>query len=155
MCSLHIFVLRHLLPGFNSQPRRGRVTVLGKLFTPIVPLFTSGEIGSSPLKGCGGNSGHVPLTPVRPGHGNCRNPRTKKLEMGWGRVYRIILVKQVTLKYVFQLQKYISKLNKKQITCHVFSYVFQILVFQLHDNFANKHAEQPSFSHALPAARAV
>ena len=29
-------------PGFNikSQPRRRRVTVLGKLFTPIVPLFT-------------------------------------------------------------------------------------------------------------------
>jgi len=27
-------------PGFKSQPRRGPVTVLGKLFTPIVPLFT-------------------------------------------------------------------------------------------------------------------
>ena len=27
-------------PEFNSQPRRCRVTVLGKLFTPIVPLFT-------------------------------------------------------------------------------------------------------------------
>ena len=27
-------------PGFKSQPRRGRVTVLGKPFTPIVPLFT-------------------------------------------------------------------------------------------------------------------
>ena len=27
-------------PGFKSQPRRSRVTVLGKLFTPIVPLFT-------------------------------------------------------------------------------------------------------------------
>ena len=26
--------------GFKSQPRRRRVTVLGKLFTPIVPLFT-------------------------------------------------------------------------------------------------------------------
>ena len=25
--------------GFKSQPRRCRVTVLGKLFTPIVPLF--------------------------------------------------------------------------------------------------------------------
>jgi len=25
---------------FISQPRRYRVTVLGKLFTPIVPLFT-------------------------------------------------------------------------------------------------------------------
>ena len=26
-------------PGFKLQPRRCRVTVLGKLFTPIVPLF--------------------------------------------------------------------------------------------------------------------
>ena len=37
--------------GFKSQPRRCRVTVLGKLFTPIVPLFTKHEIGSSPLNG--------------------------------------------------------------------------------------------------------
>jgi len=42
-------------PGFKSQPRRCRVTILGKLFTPIVPLFTSSKIGSSPLKGCVGN----------------------------------------------------------------------------------------------------
>ena len=27
-------------PGFKRQPRRCRVTVLGKLFTPIMPLFT-------------------------------------------------------------------------------------------------------------------
>jgi len=27
-------------PGFNLQLRRCRVTVLGKLFTPTVPLFT-------------------------------------------------------------------------------------------------------------------
>jgi len=27
-------------PGFKSQPRLCRVTVLGELFTPIVPLFT-------------------------------------------------------------------------------------------------------------------
>jgi len=27
-------------PGLKSQPRRCPVTVLGKLFTPIVPLFT-------------------------------------------------------------------------------------------------------------------
>jgi len=27
-------------PGFKSQSRRCRVTVLGKLFTPTVPLFT-------------------------------------------------------------------------------------------------------------------
>jgi len=44
-------------PGFKSQSRRCQVdlTVLGKLFTPIVPLFTKQQIGSSPLKGCGGN----------------------------------------------------------------------------------------------------
>jgi len=28
-------------PGFKLQPRRCRVTVLGKLFTPIVHLFTN------------------------------------------------------------------------------------------------------------------
>jgi len=27
-------------PRFKSQPLRCRITVLGKLFTPIVPLFT-------------------------------------------------------------------------------------------------------------------
>ena len=27
-------------PGFKSQSRRCRVTISGKLFTPIVPLFT-------------------------------------------------------------------------------------------------------------------
>jgi len=27
-------------PGFKSQPQHCQVTVLGKLFTPIVPLFT-------------------------------------------------------------------------------------------------------------------
>ena len=27
-------------PGFKSQRRRCRVTVLGKLFTPVVPVFT-------------------------------------------------------------------------------------------------------------------
>ena len=45
-------------PGFKSQQRRCQVTVLGKLFTPVVPVFTeigNSEIGSSPLKGCEGN----------------------------------------------------------------------------------------------------
>jgi len=41
-------------PGFKSQLRRCRVTVLGKLFTPIVLLFTKHRNGSSPLKGCEG-----------------------------------------------------------------------------------------------------
>jgi len=27
-------------PGFKSQSRRCQATVLGKLFTPVVPLFT-------------------------------------------------------------------------------------------------------------------
>ena len=40
-------------PGFKSQPRRCRI--LGKLFTPIVSLFTKQRNGSSPLKGCEGN----------------------------------------------------------------------------------------------------
>jgi len=26
--------------GFKAQPRRCQVTVLGKMFTPVVPLFT-------------------------------------------------------------------------------------------------------------------
>jgi len=42
-------------PGFKSQSRRCRVTVLDKLFTPTVPLSPISETGSSPLKGCGGN----------------------------------------------------------------------------------------------------
>jgi len=44
-------------PRFKSQLRRCRVTVLGKLFTPIVPLFTKQKTGSSPFKGCEGNCG--------------------------------------------------------------------------------------------------
>ena len=35
-------------PGFKSQPRRCRVTVLGKLFTPIVPLFTKQQNWQQP-----------------------------------------------------------------------------------------------------------
>ena len=37
-------------PGFKSQSRRCRVTVLGKLFTPIVPLFTNSEMVAAPLR---------------------------------------------------------------------------------------------------------
>jgi len=44
-------------PGFKSQLQRCRVTVLGKLFTPIVPLPPSSKIDGSPLKGCDGNCG--------------------------------------------------------------------------------------------------
>jgi len=42
-------------PGFISQPRRCRVIVLGKLFTPIVPVFAKQQNGSNSLKGCEGN----------------------------------------------------------------------------------------------------
>jgi len=42
-------------PRFKSQPRRCRVTALGKLFTPLCLCSPSSKIGSSPLKGCGGN----------------------------------------------------------------------------------------------------
>ena len=41
-------------PGFKLQSRRCRVTVLGKLFTPTLCSPIS-KIGSSHLKGCGGN----------------------------------------------------------------------------------------------------
>ena len=41
-------------PQFKSQPRPCRITVLGKLFTPIVLCSPSSKIGSSPLKSCGG-----------------------------------------------------------------------------------------------------
>jgi len=58
-----------------------------------------------------------------------------------------------------RVTKYISKLNKIQITCHVFHDVFHskyLPVFQLLDNSADKHVEQYlGFSHALPAAHAV
>ena len=37
-------------PGFKSQPRRCRVTVLGKLFTPIVPLFQAAKLVAALLR---------------------------------------------------------------------------------------------------------
>ena len=37
-------------PGFKSQSRRCRVTVLGKLFTPIVPLFTKQQLVAALLR---------------------------------------------------------------------------------------------------------
>ena len=93
----------------------------------------------------GGHGGTCLTTPVRPGRGNCRNSTRKKLEVGWR--YRIILSEQITLKCVFLLPNTFRNWikYKRRITCHVFKYVFQILVFQLLDNSANKHTEQPSF----------
>jgi len=88
-----------------------------------------------------------PPTPVRAGHGNCRSPKRKN--GGGVEKYRIVLAKQNTnyAEICILVTKYISKLYKNtiQITCHVFNYIFQILVFQLLDNSANRHAEQPRF----------
>jgi len=44
-------------PGFksHSQSRRCRVTVMGKLITPLCLCSPISKAGSSPLKGCGGN----------------------------------------------------------------------------------------------------
>ena len=41
-------------PGFKSQSQRCRVTVLGKLFTPIVPLFTKQHNWQQPSYGLRG-----------------------------------------------------------------------------------------------------
>jgi len=40
LCSVSVLDSGAGGPGFKSQSRRCRVAVLGKLFTPIVPLFT-------------------------------------------------------------------------------------------------------------------
>ena len=45
-------------PGFKSQSRCCRVTVLGKLVTPVTPLFTEQQTGSSPVKSFEGNFRH-------------------------------------------------------------------------------------------------
>ena len=37
-------------PGFKSQSRCCRVTVLGKLFTPIVPLFQAAKLVAALLR---------------------------------------------------------------------------------------------------------
>jgi len=44
-------------PGFKSQPQRCRVTVLGKLFTPIVPLLPSSKIVAALLRVAGVTAG--------------------------------------------------------------------------------------------------
>ena len=71
-------------PGLKTQPRRCRVTVLGKLFTPIVPA--NSETGSSPLKGC---------------EGNCR-PGGKKWQPAAGFMTHITC--RLTAKYLDQLR---------------------------------------------------
>ena len=37
-------------PGFKSQLRRCRVTVLGKLFTPVVPLHQAAKLVAALLR---------------------------------------------------------------------------------------------------------
>ena len=61
--------------------------------------------------------------------------------------YRIILAKLLLYWTCILVTKYISKLNKIQNTncMQCLNHVFQMLVFQLHDNSPNKHAEQPRF----------
>ena len=41
-------------PGFKSQPRRCRVTALGKRSHPLCLCSPSSKIGSNPVNGCGG-----------------------------------------------------------------------------------------------------
>jgi len=80
--------------------------------------------------------------------------REKKLEVWWGVPDHLGQTNYTEICIL--VTKYISKLNKMHITCHVFNCIFQMLVFQLLDYSANKHAEQRiGFSHALPAAYAV
>jgi len=60
-------------PGFKSQPRRCQVTVLGTLFTPIMPLFTAAKMVAALLRVVGVTAGlaesndSLPLT-----HDTCR-----------------------------------------------------------------------------------
>ena len=44
-------------PGFKSQPRRCRVTVLGKLFTPIVPVHQAAKLVAALLRFARVNAG--------------------------------------------------------------------------------------------------
>ena len=46
-------------PGFKSQSRCCRVAVLGKLLTPIVPLFTTHQLVAALLKVAGVTAGLV------------------------------------------------------------------------------------------------
>jgi len=73
----------------------------------------------------------------------------KKLRWVWGVPDHLGQTSYAEIRIL--VTKYISKLDEIQntnyITCHVFNCLFQILVFQLVDNSANKHAEQrrPTF----------
>ena len=40
-----------IVPGLKLQPRHCRVTVLGKLFTPVLPLFTKQRNWYQPSQG--------------------------------------------------------------------------------------------------------
>ena len=74
-------------PGFKSQSRRCRVTVLGKLFTPIVPLFTKHQKLVAALSRVAG--------------GNCR-PGGKKCQLTAGFMSHVTC--RLTTKNRYQLR---------------------------------------------------
>ena len=85
--------------------------------------------------------------------------RGEKLEVGAGG-YRIILAKQITLKNVFQLQKYILKLNRIQsffykLHAMYLTMYFKDLYLKLLDNSAKSTQDNLGFSRAFPAAYAL
>jgi len=53
-------------PGYKSQSRRCWVTVLGKLFTPIVPLFTKQQMVAALLRVAGVTAGLAKSNGSRP-----------------------------------------------------------------------------------------
>ena len=72
----------------------------------------------------------------------------KKFQVRWGGGTRSSWPNKLRWNMYFSYRiHFVNKWIKYeiQITCPVFNYVFQILVFQLLDNSANKHAEQPRF----------
>ena len=63
-------------------------------------------------------TGVPPPNPSPAGSWELPKSEHKKLEVGWkGGGYRIILAKQIMPRHAFQSKKYISKLNKIQISC--------------------------------------
>jgi len=100
----------------------------------------------------------VPPNPSRAGSWELPKSDEKKLRWVWGVPGHLGQRSYAEIRIL--VTKYISKLDEIQntnyITCHVFNCVFQILVFQLVDNSANKHAEQRTFFSCFTiAARAL
>ena len=64
-------------PGFKSQSRRCQVTVLGRLFTPIVPLYQAAKLVAAVLKVAGVTAGLVEVMASTAGfmtHVTCQEP---------------------------------------------------------------------------------